>query len=119
MQDVLALSDDEPPTVPKVVPGKPSRNPARARGPKLKNAAFKPVSLPLILRRRVEGACGCNESCFQPFRDSRQLFQQLLDLRIFLSKLTKLEQDEEVPLLDIIHDNIFLSMNYLLIVLAR
>lgn len=57
---------------------------------------WKPsTSIALALSRRVSGKCGCYGDCFELFRKDRALFDQLVDLRTLLSKMTKLEQDEK------------------------
>lgn len=55
------------------------------------------ASISLALSRRVNGKCGCFGGCFEPFKKDKALFDQLVDLRTLLSKMTKLEQDEKDP----------------------
>ena len=95
MLDTVALSDDEP----------VKTSPVRARKRRGVAQGFKPkqvtlvnrISIRTILRRKVEGQCGCHASCFGPFHTNQNLFEQLADMRSRLSKLPKLEQDKEAP----------------------
>ena len=101
MLDIVALSDDEP----------VKTSPVRARKRRGVAQGFKPkqvtlvnrVSIRTILRRKVEGQCGCHASCFGPFHTNQNLFEQLVDMRSRLSKLPKLEQDKEAPFLNMQH----------------
>lgn len=90
---ITALSDDEVEAPVK----RPVQRRRVSRGfvPK---PVWKPsTSIALTLSRRVSGKCGCYGDCFERFRNDRTLFDQLVDLRTLLSKMTKLEQDEKDP----------------------
>jgi|OrbCmetagenome_4_1107370.scaffolds.fasta_scaffold469612_1 hypothetical protein len=93
LRDISALSDDEPP---KLEP-KPVKRRRISRGFRPKWKTQMDSSFPTKVRRKVEGKCGCQADCFEPFRRNPQcqLFQQLLNFALLLSKLTKVEQDQE------------------------
>ena len=100
LNDITVLSDDESPTKDSK-DSKPVKQRRRiSRGFKPKWVTTVDVSISSKLRRKVEGKCGCHGLCFEPFRRDPQLYQQLLKFRSLLSKMTKLEQDQEESYLE-------------------
>ena len=94
--DVNQLSDDErsgPPSTlgPKLKPCKGNRLPAS------KKAKFLPKTRldAKTLRHRVDGWCGCQCRCFQPFRQEAQ-FLKLIQVQKTLQSMNKIEQDKYV-----------------------
>ena len=93
---VEVLSDDEPHLGSKLA-AKPSPS-AKRKPAKRKAKGVLAMNLPpnyRVLRRRVDGACGCLCQCFAPFR-SISSFEKLKKMRQELAGLEKLEQDNYV-----------------------
>ena len=90
---VDTLSDDDAPA--KLVPAAglrplPQRRPRR--GFKKKLAAAKTLDIKK-LHHTINGRCGCQSRCFQPFQMSSRLLDQWIHLRKTIFTMTKLEKD--------------------------
>ena len=102
MQDIVALSDDETgcdKSQQVSVLGQnqgeqlvaAQRRPAKRKRP-CENVMACARPNVQILRRKVEGSCGCLCHCFKPFRESAR-FDKLIEVRSQLLLLDKLDQD--------------------------
>ena len=98
--DILDLSDDEQRLVqPEPTPELPCRSRRRTR--KAVSDVDSASQHGSQLTRAVKTNCKCKgASCRSPWRESPEAFDKLLNLRMVIHSLPKLDADEEVPWLN-------------------